>query len=146
MAALSTLANVAPAQILGVSSVLGVSYHLATRHLEPDYVLPQLFGLYGLVFAGITYVFSQPTGSLLDGLRKAGMAAAGFNTALAASIVVYRLFFHRLGGFKGPLPARATKFYFLMRIWKRCQAHVELQRLHAQFGDFVRIGESAVVR
>ena len=146
MSTLATFANAHQAQIFGLSTVLGVTCHISTLHLEPDYILPQLFSLYALVFAVLTYVLSLPTGSLLDGLRKSGVAAVGFNTALTASILVHRLLLHRLRGFKGPIPAKVTKLYHLKRIWKKCQGHLEMQRLHEKYGDFVRIGRQSRLR
>lgn len=65
---------------------------------------------------------------------------AGYIPGLLASIVLYRTFFHRLNGFRGPWYARVSK---LWHVWaaRDCKNHLVLEKLHEQYGDFVRTGE-----
>lgn len=67
---------------------------------------------------------------------------AGYLPGLLASITLYRFFFHRLttAGFKGPWYARVTK---LWHVWasRNCKNHLVLEKLHEQYGDFVRTGK-----
>ena len=68
------------------------------------------------------------------------MVACGFLIGLVASMVVYRGFFHRLCRFPGPFLARISKFYTVTTAAKSIQQHVNYSELHAQCGDFVRVG------
>jgi hypothetical protein len=61
---------------------------------------------------------------------------------LMLSILIYRVFFHRLtkAGFPGPPLATATK---LWHVWacRNSKNHEVLYSLHKKHGDFVRIGK-----
>ncbi|TID03657.1 Tryprostatin B 6-hydroxylase [Colletotrichum higginsianum] len=59
--------------------------------------------------------------------------------ALFASIGAYRLLFHPLRRFPGPLLTRASKVYLMWqnRNWRLHQRYLEM---HAEYGDFVRVG------
>lgn len=57
-----------------------------------------------------------------------------------SSILVYRAFFHRLNKFPGPFLARLSNFYITWRSVSRFQLFKDVQELHRQYGDIVRIG------
>lgn len=57
------------------------------------------------------------------------------------SMVVYRVGFHRLNRFPGPFLARISNFYITGVAFRRHQEYSELEKLHKQYGDVVRIGE-----
>ena len=63
-----------------------------------------------------------------------------FGASLFTSIVVYRVFFHRLRSFPGPFFARITKFWHVWKVLRRSDNFRQLDRLHRKFGDFVRTG------
>lgn len=63
----------------------------------------------------------------------------GYLVALFSSICVYRLFFHRLNHFPGPVCARITKIWHMWKA-RTCQNHLVLEGLHQTYGDFVRTG------
>ena len=56
------------------------------------------------------------------------------------SMAVYRVGFHRLNRFPGPFLARISSFYITRVVFKRHQEYLELDKLHRQYGDVVRIG------
>lgn len=60
--------------------------------------------------------------------------------ALFSSIVIYRIFFHRLRKFRGPFWASVTKFW---HVWKcrTSQNHLVLDDLRKQYGNIVRTGK-----
>lgn len=73
----------------------------------------------------------------------AGFAVLGsYLGALFTSIIIYRVFFHRLRRFPGPFWARFSKFYgiYLARNWKM---HEEHDLMLKKYGDLVRIGEKS---
>lgn len=78
-----------------------------------------------------------------SGGTSAGFAVFGsYLGALFTSIIVYRVFFHRLRHFPGPFWARVSKVYgiYLARNWKM---HEEHDKILKKYGDLVRIGEKS---
>ncbi|CAJ2509677.1 Uu.00g147030.m01.CDS01 [Anthostomella pinea] len=63
--------------------------------------------------------------------------------AYAAGIVVYRLFFHPLAKYPGPLLAKITDAHQLYHAWKG-DRHLQFWRMHEQYGNIVRFGPSSV--
>ena len=62
-----------------------------------------------------------------------------YTLCLLGSISVYRVFFHRLRSFPGPVLASVSKFWHVAHCLDS-KGHLVLERLHHQYGDFVRIG------
>ncbi|KAL6231477.1 hypothetical protein BDW75DRAFT_247861 [Aspergillus navahoensis] len=67
----------------------------------------------------------------------------GYLLALFSSILIYRVFFHRLNDFPGPFGARVTKLWHLWKV-RTSQNHFFLADLQRQYGDFVRTGPSEI--
>ncbi|KAH6605547.1 Cytochrome P450 [Trichoderma cornu-damae] len=61
---------------------------------------------------------------------------------LYLSMLVYRACFHRLCEYPGPFLARFTNFYITARLLKKLCLFEEVQKLHAEYGDYVRLGPS----
>ena len=77
--------------------------------------------------------------AVLQAVGQASIISGCYLSSLFTSMLVYRLMFHRLRDFPGPVLARSTK---LWHAWKgrRSQNHLLLDQLHHQYGDFVRTG------
>ncbi|KAL7619359.1 hypothetical protein AAE478_009896 [Parahypoxylon ruwenzoriense] len=58
-------------------------------------------------------------------------------------LVVYRLFFHPLAKYPGPLIAKITDAYQLYHAWKG-DRHLEFWRMHQRYGRIVRFGPNSV--
>lgn len=58
-------------------------------------------------------------------------------------VVAYRLFFHPLAKYPGPLLAKVTDAYMLYHAWKG-DRHLEFWRLHETYGPIVRWGPNSV--
>ncbi|KAL8989744.1 MAG: hypothetical protein Q9177_001442 [Variospora cf. flavescens] len=54
-------------------------------------------------------------------------------------VIIYRLFFHPLAAYPGPVLARITNAYTLYHAWTG-RRHLDLFRLHHRYGSVVRIG------
>lgn len=86
---------------------------------------------------------------LLEAFRRnlSWLAASAFSTqifgayglCLVASICIYRLLFHRLREFPGPVLASVSKFWHVAQCLDS-RNHILLEELHQEYGDFVRIG------
>ncbi|KAK0611327.1 cytochrome P450-like protein [Immersiella caudata] len=61
----------------------------------------------------------------------------------ATCLVVYRLFFHPLAKYPGPVLAKLTDAYMLYYAWKG-DRHLEFWRLHEEYGKFVRFGPNSL--
>lgn len=70
-------------------------------------------------------------------------ASAGFLSGLWTSMAVYRLFFHPLRGWPGPVSLRLSNFCYVLQTRKLDQ-YRNLEALHRQYGDYVRIGPNRV--
>jgi tryprostatin B 6-hydroxylase len=75
----------------------------------------------------------------LSGLKVTAILVFSFWASLWTSIIVYRLFFHRLREFPGPVLARVSKLYHASRILRRNNFEV-IQEWHDMYGPIVRVG------
>lgn len=75
----------------------------------------------------------------LSGLRASFLVFTVYLIALFTSITIYRVFFHRLRHFPGPIWASITKVYGLYAN-RDGKTHEEYDRLLHEYGHFVRIG------
>ncbi|KAJ9415773.1 cytochrome P450 [Fusarium oxysporum] len=58
---------------------------------------------------------------------------------LLTSILCYRMIFHPLNKFPGPLRARISNFYPTYLTTKNAHLYEEVEQLHQKYGDFVRL-------
>ncbi|KAI2794603.1 hypothetical protein POX_a01202 [Penicillium oxalicum] len=63
----------------------------------------------------------------------------GYILSISTSMVLYRIYFHRLSHFPGPCYARISKIWHAWHSRHR-QNYRLLMKLHHQYGDFVRTG------
>ncbi|KAJ9294970.1 hypothetical protein DTO271G3_6532 [Paecilomyces variotii] len=128
-------------QVAMTFGLSGIAFHSSIRNIEIDNRLRTLFIAYLFTWASLVGIYVKLFHlSLLHSVATASYAGLCFNIALAASIAVYRLFFHRLRGFPGPWGAKLSRFYAVNLASKGMQYHLQLQKLHKEYGDFVRTG------
>jgi hypothetical protein len=130
--------------IAGTFGGLGVLFHLSILTSEIDSAVGSL--LIGAFFAwsGLAVAFVKILDvGLVVAIAKSSLAYISFLAGLGTGTVVYRLLCHRLRHFPGPLGAKISRFHTVW-VTKRTglRYHLELERLHAEFGDFVRTGSS----
>ena len=120
---------------------LGALFHLSIRKVEVDYLIWHFLALSTGVFSALVYAYLSLTNcTLLEATAKALLVGVSFNTGLTLSIAVYRLFFHRLRKFPGPLGAKLSRFYTVKLAAKNVQYNVEVAKMHEKYGDFIRTG------
>lgn len=66
---------------------------------------------------------------------------AYFLAGIAISMLIYRGFFHRLNRFPGPFQARLSNLYPTILSARNLHLYEEVEKLHGQYGDYVRLGE-----
>ncbi|CAG8384457.1 unnamed protein product [Penicillium salamii] len=136
---------------LGVSVLgLGVLSHVSIFRTLPveEYLLGTL-GLSLLAVLTICLAYLFVTGfTVLQVLTRVTLIVSSFNVGLASSIGIYRLFFHRLHRFPGPILSKLSRFYDAYLAGKSIQYNVEIEKLHHTYGDFIRTGprEICIVR
>ncbi|KAJ5348692.1 uncharacterized protein N7506_001945 [Penicillium brevicompactum] len=126
---------------LGVSVVgLGVVSHVSIFRILP--VEEYLFGILGLALGAVlaiclAYLFVTGL-STLQVLTRVTLIVFSFNVGLVSSIGIYRLFFHRVRRFPGPVLSKLSRFYDAYLAGKDVQYNVEIEKLHETYGDFIR--------
>jgi len=125
-----------------LAAASGVLAHLFIfRRGEWDVASPSIFVFYFSLFLGAAALSSYPDldpGDIpwLELVRIGGCHAAG----LYGSMLVYRGLLHRLSGYPGPFLARLSNFYITALSMKKMHLYEETQKLHAKYGDYVRVG------
>ncbi|CAG8305603.1 unnamed protein product [Penicillium olsonii] len=136
---------------LGVSiASLGVLSHVSIfRTLPVEEYLLGLLGLSLVAVLTICLAYLFVTGlAVLQVLTRVTIIVCSFNAGLVSSIGIYRLFFHRIRHFPGPIPSRISRFYDAYLAGRSIQYNVEIEKLHDTYGDFIRTGprEICIVR
>jgi hypothetical protein len=125
----------------------GIFLHIvAYKRGEWDLVIPKLLFAYGvLLICAVAWTQLNPNVQIHEGLSSATCAIvwlAGCHAmGITLSMVVYRLLFHRLRHFPGPFWARITNIYHTVLTSKKLHLFEEVEFLHHQYGDFIRIGD-----
>jgi hypothetical protein len=126
---------------------LGVLSHVSIFRILP--VEEYLYGLLGLYLVTpllITLAYTFVTNfALPQVLIRVGWIVLAFNGGLTSSIGVYRLFFHRLHHFPGPVLSKLSRFYDAYLAGRNVQYNVEIEKLHDTYGDFIRTGRSGMI-
>ncbi len=109
--------------------------HLRIQNVEIDYQLWRLTAIYFalLVALLITHINSCQF-AVLSSVKRIALVSESFDTGLTASIIVYRLLFHRLRKLPGPLEARVSKLYATALSGKSLQYYLELEQMHQKSG------------
>ncbi|KAG9191253.1 hypothetical protein G6011_09341 [Alternaria panax] len=137
--AMQNVTQVGVSQGAVASILFGVVFHLSIRPFEFELIMFHFIAASTLTLLGMFYAF---------GLTKALAFAICFSTGTLSSIALYRLFFHRCRNFPGPTAGKISRFYAARLSAKNVQYYKELEKMHEQYGDFVRTGprEISVLR
>lgn len=130
--------------IAGTFGAFGVLFHLSILTSEIDSAIGSLLIGAFFIWSGLAVAFVKVLDvDFVVAIAKSSLAYISFLAGLGASTVIYRLLFHRLREFPGPLGAKISRLH---TVWVTQRSglryHLELERLHAEFGDFVRTGPS----
>ena len=124
------------------SSVLGVLSHLAWFiRGEHMIIAPRYFVIAtcGPPVATAVLVYYLDF-AILQAILAVAICYFSFLAGLFSSIATYRRFFHPLRAFPGPPQARWSQLWHVSKIIKNVDNFRHLDRLHAQYGEYVRIG------
>ena len=126
-----------------IAAAAGILSHLLVFIRNEHHIqAPLLFRLYSLLslflFVGEARIWDLNQSG--QAAKTSALLVLSYGVSLFISIAVYRLFFHRLRKFPGPVGARVSKFWHVGKLLGRPNFKV-LDELHQQYGDFVRTGE-----
>jgi len=122
--------------VLGVASHLGYFIH-GEHHMNGIQILLSFSAVTAFLF--ITVLRLDDEKSILAGSQVTGIASGSYFGALITSILAYRVFFHPLRSFPGPVSVRLSKIFHTLRIGTQSQNNVQADQLHQKYGEFVRL-------
>ncbi|KAF2107312.1 cytochrome P450 [Lophiotrema nucula] len=121
--------------------LLGIFFNIAIQGVEFELYMYHFMAISISLYWGLIFtVYSVADYGILTAFARVSLLYASFGFSLMTSMVCYRLFFHRLCRFPGPVWAKITRFHASSLAAKNIQYYKELAKLHAQYGDFVRTG------
>lgn len=136
-----------PVSLAALGVLAGVIVHLTIFiHGEWHVQAPSIFIGHAILYILVPLVAAHVRSAILSQiLTSIVWASYGYLPGLISSIVIYRVFFHRLSrmGIPGPRYARISKIWHMWAC-RTSQNHLVLARLHAKYGDFVRTGELSI--
>lgn len=129
----------------GAAFGIGVLLHLCVFRIgEWDIAATRLFAPFALLqvvsIVALMRFFPSEYDSIVPAIKSVFGLDISLIVGLTLSILVYRGFFHRLCTFPGPFLARFSNLYVTTLSAKNLHLYEEVQQLHKQYGDFVRIG------
>ena len=131
---------------LCIAAATGLSAHTfifkqGEWHIQAPYLVAAYISSFPLLLAAERFVFM--IGDFFQSSLNAGCTLISFTLALYLSLVVYRIFFHRLKRFPGPRYAAVSKLWHAYHCLGG-KNYLFLQELHRKYGDFVRTGEPSI--
>ncbi|CAI6238131.1 unnamed protein product [Periconia digitata] len=118
---------------LFIPSLLAITLHeLILRRVEVDHLtLPGVL-LSGVLFSVLTLTF---------GISITVQLYVSFWGTLSIWILLYRAIWHPLRHYPGPFGAKLSKLWSVKQVWtSKWHYHIVQQRLHHEYGDYVRTG------
>lgn len=127
--------------LAGLGAVLGVGSHQGYFiHGEHHMQAVRLFLLLitsPTAICILLYRLDEHSSTTLA-IQKTVVIMLSYLASLTASIFIYRIFFHPLRQFPGPLSGKSTKLTHFVRLLKASNNYLQTDRLHKKYGDIVR--------
>jgi cytochrome P450 family 628 len=122
--------------VLGVVSHLSLFIRLKSVDSAPTLALLALATPFAGVFA-LNILFHL---SINEAILAVAAWFFSYVGAVFVSMIVYRTCFHPLRRYPGTFWDQVTQFHLVFKIWKRVDHFRQIDKLHRQYGDYVRIG------
>jgi hypothetical protein len=112
-------------------------FHRGEHHMNGVRLLQAYTAIGAAITLLATRTFEQPLQSILI------LIGPTFLSGLLTSLLTYRLFLSPLNKFPGPFLSRFSNLWLSFGvIGTSSHAHIKVQKLHEQYGDFVRVGSN----
>ena len=138
---MTPLAHMELNRVLGLCALVGVASHLGyfirgEHHMQAR----RLFGLAVVFTIAVPALQLQVFQlNLRHALRNVLLMETSYLGGLFLGMTIYRQFFHPLRHFPGPRLMKLTKVEHMFRS-RRLDNYRQLDKLHKEYGDFVRTG------
>ncbi|KAL8687375.1 MAG: hypothetical protein Q9218_006436, partial [Villophora microphyllina] len=140
MSHIQSLLETGSFQLIAAATTAVALHHGLFRHGEWHLYTASLLGAHLIAFTVLFLISKDFFDTVpLDAATTSLHVFSVYVVCLAVSISVYRVFFHRLRGFPGPPLARVSKFWHVTHCLDS-KNHLLVEKLHKQYGDFVRTG------
>lgn len=127
--------------VLGCGFTIGVASHVAFfRKNEWDLWAHKIFISQLLHFSAVAVFLRFSVAATQPVIALSFYYTLAFAFGLFLSISFYRLLFHRARHFPGPFFGGLTGFYAAFLSLKSWRQYEEVEHLHREYGDYVRIG------
>lgn len=128
--------------IAAVDIIAGFASHvLYFVHGEHHMNAPVLFYSYTALAGAAFFLELQTDDQTYRGaVQNTTLHICAYTLTLFTSIIIYRVYFHRLHSFPGPFLARVSKLWHVYQA-RHSLNHQLILRLHKEYGPFVRIGK-----
>ncbi|KAH8124571.1 hypothetical protein ACSS6W_007787 [Trichoderma asperelloides] len=132
-------------EMLAVASASGgvLSHLVYFIHGHRSMEAPKIAGFY-IVAVCLLWMRCIYLQGAVYGASTAAIISASYFLGLFTSIIVYRIFFHRLRRFPGPFAAKITKLYGPYLALDR-KPHLHWSKLFDKYGDIIRIGPNELM-
>lgn len=124
-----------------LSAISGIAAHLG-YFIHGEHHMQSLQWLLTIMFSplvlSITILKFDITSSYIVALNLTAIILTSFFASLTASILIYRIFFHPLRNFPGPLAAKCSKLTHVMRLLGTSDNYLQAHALHEKYGNVVR--------
>jgi hypothetical protein len=132
----------ATARICQYATVAGLMSHWAYFIRGEHIVEAPMLALAYLVVASLIFVGEYVYGGdgVVSSISRTSVICLSYLGPLWSSMLVYRVYFHRLKSFPGPSMAKLSKFWHAGQVAPDAGNYRLLERLHSKYGDFVRTG------
>jgi len=127
--------------LCALSSAAAVCFHVSTIYRELDFIVLRLLGIFIITCGVLTWTFYSYTNDIYSAVSMTAAIAVSFNSALTSSILLHRIFFHRLRRFPGPFWAKVSKAWMLKKVWSKPQSFRYVEQMHEEYGKVVRVGK-----
>ncbi|KAI1113575.1 cytochrome P450 [Nemania sp. NC0429] len=129
--------------VLIASLVAGVTSHLTYFRIGEHHLYSSRYFLAAITaftVANIAQVYLFQLSSQEATTRSLAIATSYFS-GLYSSLLIYRIVFHPLRGFSGPLGCKISSAWFATYLTRQ-DAYRQLLKLHGKYGQFLRIGSN----
>lgn len=124
--------------------IVGIFSHILYFNHGEHHLHVQLYiqGFLSLIFIAIALLYAtKQEEQLTQAFSKVGKLSLSYLGGLYSSLLLYRMLFHPLKEFPGPIGARASAFWLSLHV-RHADAFRKVRALHDKYGPFVRVGPS----
>lgn len=120
--------------------IAGLVLHLRCwRHGEWERFTPKLAVAHSALPILLVALFVYQGKTWLNATNLVARPFAAYCGGVFGSMIIYRLIWHPLRKFPGPIGAKLSGFWSVKQSVPDFHLHVKVQKLHKRYGDFVRI-------